>query len=76
MASRFVLQSDASWTGTSTVPARKHPTTYLIATEEIESAVAAQEAWSSQADQVVRIPGAHMLMLNRADEVADALLHI
>jgi hypothetical protein len=76
MASRFVLQSDASWTDRSTAPERRHPTTYMVATEEAEAAVAAQEALSARADRVVRLWGAHMLMLNRADEVAGALAHV
>lgn len=76
MMTRFVLQSGASWMAESTAPDRTRPTTYLIAEEEIEAAVAAQVAWSANADHVVRLPGAHMLMLNRADEVADALLNV
>ena len=73
MIARFVLQSGGSWTSPSTAPTRMHPTTYMIATEEIEGAVAAQEASAANADHVVRLPGAHMLMLHRPDKVADAL---
>ena len=76
MASQFVLQSEASWTDVSTAPSREHRTTYMIATEETEAAVAAQEAWVARADHVVRLPGAHMLMLNHFDEVADALSQV
>lgn len=76
MMPRFVLQSGTSWIARSTAPDRTHPATYMIAEEEIEAAVAAQEAWSVNADHVVRLPGAHMLMLNRADDVADALLQV
>jgi pimeloyl-ACP methyl ester carboxylesterase len=76
MASRFVLQSMASLTAPSTSPDRRHPTTYMIAERELDSAVAAQEAWASNADHVTRLPGAHMLMLNQPDVVADALLSL
>jgi hypothetical protein len=75
MASRFVLQSEASWTDVSTAPDRQHPTTYMIATEETGPSVTAG-VWSKKADHVMRLPGAHLLMLNRADEVAEALARI
>jgi pimeloyl-ACP methyl ester carboxylesterase len=48
----------------------------MIATDELDSAVVAQEAWSANADHVVRLPGAHMLMLSHPDEVAEALLGV
>ena len=73
MLERLVPQSMASITSPSNAPVRTHPTTYLIATEENEPSVAAQEAWSTNADHVARLPGAHMLMLYRADAVAQAL---
>ena len=76
MLPRFVLQSAASWHAKSTAPGRAHPTTYMIAEREIDGSVAAQEAWSANADHVVRLPGAHMLMLSHPDEVAEALLRV
>jgi pimeloyl-ACP methyl ester carboxylesterase len=76
MLPRFVLQSAASWDAKSTAPGRAHPTTYMIAEREIDGSVAAQEAWSANADHVVRLRGAHMLMLSHPDEVAEALLGV
>jgi pimeloyl-ACP methyl ester carboxylesterase len=73
MLARLVLQSMASITTPSTRPDRTHPTTYMIAMQENDAAVGAQEGWAAEADHVVRLSGAHMLMLYRADEVADAL---
>lgn len=76
MLARLVPQSAASITTASTAPDRTHPTTYLIAAGENDPAVAAQEAWSADADDVVRLPGAHMLMLSHPDDVATALLRV
>jgi pimeloyl-ACP methyl ester carboxylesterase len=76
MLSRLVLQSAGSASGPSTAPDRRHPTTYMIATDELDGAIIAQEAWSANADHVVRLPGAHMLMLSHPDEVAEALLGV
>jgi pimeloyl-ACP methyl ester carboxylesterase len=73
LVARLVLQSTASMTTPSTRPDRTHPTTFIIAAEENDAAVAAQEAWAATADHVVRLAGPHMLTLNRADEVAGAL---
>jgi hypothetical protein len=76
MSSRLVLQSAESTVIPSTAPDRTRPTTYMIAVQERDGAVAAQEAWSANADHVVRLPGAHMLMLSHPDDVAEALLKI
>ncbi len=73
MLSRFVLQSASSATAPSTAPDRTHPTTYMIATEETDASVAAQEAWAANADCVVRLPAAHMVQLSRPDELTEAL---
>jgi hypothetical protein len=35
MDSRFALQSEGSWMGTSAAPKRMHPTTYVIADEKV-----------------------------------------
>jgi pimeloyl-ACP methyl ester carboxylesterase len=76
MLARLVPQSNESANDPSTAPDRTHPTTYLIAAGENDPAVAAQEAWSADADHVVRLPGAHMLMLSHPDDVARALLDV
>ena len=73
MLSRFVLQSAAAFDAPSTAPDRAHPTTYMIATQETDASVAAQEAISASADYVVRLPAAHMVQLSRPDELAEAL---
>jgi pimeloyl-ACP methyl ester carboxylesterase len=73
MLSRFVLQSASSAIAPSTAPDRTHPTTYMIATEETDASVAAQEAWAAHADYVIRLPAAHMVQLSRPDELAEAL---
>lgn len=76
MLTRLVLQSRTSITTACTAPDRTHPTTYMIAKDENEPAVAAQEGWAANADHVVRLPGAHMLMLYRSAEVAEALMRV
>ena len=73
MLSRFVLQSGASFAAPSTAPDRTHPTTYVIATQEPDDSVAAQEARSANADYVVRLPAGHMVQLSRPRELAEVL---
>ena len=73
MLSRFVLQSYSSAVAPSTAPDRTHPTTYMIATQETDASVAAQEASAAKADHVVRLPAGHMVQLSRPDELAEAL---
>jgi pimeloyl-ACP methyl ester carboxylesterase len=73
--SRFVLQSPAAFAVPSTAPDRRHPTTYMITTEESDNCVpvTAQEAMAVDADHVLRVPAAHFVQLSRPDEVAEAL---
>ena len=73
--SRLVLQSAASFATPSTAPDRRHPTTYVIAEQESDNCipVGLQEAMSSNADNVVRLPAAHMVQLSRPDELAKEL---
>ncbi|OBG99145.1 hypothetical protein A5698_10530 [Mycobacterium sp. E136] len=71
--SRFVLQSAASYSSPSMAGERTHPATYVIATGESANSVAAQEAWSTNADHVVRISAGHMAQLSRPRELADVL---
>jgi pimeloyl-ACP methyl ester carboxylesterase len=75
MLSRFVLQSAAVFRVPSTAPDHAHPTTYMIAAQESDNCipVAAQEAMSTNANCVVRLPAAHMVQLSRPDELAEAL---
>ncbi len=75
MFSRTVLQSAAALGVPSTAPDRGHPTTYIIAAQESDNCipVAVQEAMSAHADEVVRLPAAHMVQLSRPDELADTL---
>jgi len=78
MVSRWVLQSAAALGVPSTAPDRGHPTTYMIAAQESDNCipVASQEAMSANADEVVRLPAAHMVPLSRPDELAEALRRI
>jgi pimeloyl-ACP methyl ester carboxylesterase len=76
MLARLVPQSAESINSPSTAPDRGHPTTYMIAGAERDGAVLAQEAWSANADHVVRLPGGHMLMLSHPDQVAAALVNV
>jgi pimeloyl-ACP methyl ester carboxylesterase len=71
--SRFVLPSAESLGVPSTSRDRTHPTTYVIATQESEASVAAQEACAANADYVVRLPAAHMAQLSQPDELAQVL---
>jgi pimeloyl-ACP methyl ester carboxylesterase len=70
--SHFVLQSGASFVAPSVAPVRTHPTTYVIATQEADFSVAAQEARAVNADFVVRLPAAHMVQLSCPDGLTEA----
>lgn len=69
------LQSAAAFGVPSTAPDRGHPTTYMITAQESDNCipVPAQEAMSANADNVVRLPAAHMVQLSRPDELAEEL---
>jgi len=73
---RFVLQSDSSFAATSTGPDRTHPATYVIASHETDASVAAQEAWASKADYVVRLPADHMMQLSHPQELVEVLARV
>jgi pimeloyl-ACP methyl ester carboxylesterase len=73
---RFVLQSDSSFAATSTAPDRTHPATYVIASHETDASVAAQEAWASKADYVVRLPADHMMQLSHPQELVEVLARV
>lgn len=71
--SRFVPQSPAAFDVPSTAPDRRHPTTYMITTQDTCIPVGAQEAMAANADTVVRLSAAHFVQLSRPDELAEAL---
>jgi pimeloyl-ACP methyl ester carboxylesterase len=73
--SHVVLQSAAAFGSPSTAPDRGHSTTYMICEQESVNSipVPVQEAMSANADNVVRLPSAHMAQLSVPDELADAL---
>jgi hypothetical protein len=73
--SHAVLQSAAAMGVPSSAPERGHSTTYIIAAEESDETigVAVQEAMAANADNVVRLPAAHMVQLSRPDELAEVL---
>jgi pimeloyl-ACP methyl ester carboxylesterase len=76
--SRLVLQSAAAFDTPSTAPDRRRPTTYVIAEEDSDNCVPVwlQEAMASNADNVVRLPAAHMVQFSRPDELAELLARI
>jgi pimeloyl-ACP methyl ester carboxylesterase len=71
--SHAVLQSAAAFGVPSTGPERRHPTTFIITTQDNSAPVAFQEAMAVNADNVVRLPAPHMAQLSRPDELAEAL---
>ncbi len=71
--SRLVLQSAGSHAIPSTAPDRGHPTTYVICEQDNAVPVPLQESMSAYADQVVRLPAAHMAQLSRPEELAEIL---
>jgi pimeloyl-ACP methyl ester carboxylesterase len=70
---QLVLQSAASFVAPSGSPARSHPTTYVLCTEDQAIPLALQEAMSAPADDVVRLESAHFAQLSHPQEVADLL---
>lgn len=70
---QLVLQSAASFLAPSGSPARSHPTTYVVCTEDQAIPLALQEAMSAPADDVVRLKSAHFAQLSHPQELADLL---
>lgn len=70
---RLVLQSAASFLAASSAPARSHPATYVLCTEDRCIPLALQEAMSGGADDVVRLQGAHFAQLSHPQALADLL---
>jgi pimeloyl-ACP methyl ester carboxylesterase len=73
---QFVLQSAAAYDSKSTAPARSHPVTYVVCTEDEAVPVPVQEAMAAGADNVVRMRSAHCPQLSRPEELADVLAGI
>ena len=70
---RLVLQSTASFVAPSASPARSHPSTYVLCTEDQCIPLALQEAMARPADNVVRLQSAHFAQLSHPQELADLL---
>jgi pimeloyl-ACP methyl ester carboxylesterase len=73
---RFLPQSVASVTGSSSAPERAHPTTYIICEQDQAVPPAAQEQMAAAADHRYRIPSSHSPMASMPGELADVLGHI
>jgi pimeloyl-ACP methyl ester carboxylesterase len=70
---RLVLQSAASFLATSSPPARSHPCTYVLCSEDRAVPPALQEMMSAPADDVVRLQCAHFAQLSQPAQLADLL---
>jgi pimeloyl-ACP methyl ester carboxylesterase len=70
---QFVLQAASSFAALSSAPARSHPVTYVLCTNDEAIPPAAQEAMSAPADGIVRMQSAHCPQLSRPEELADVL---
>lgn len=73
VVSRLCLESVSSHAVPSTAPDRDHPTTYVICEQDNALPVSLQEAMSANADNVIRLPAAHMAQLSRPEELAEIL---
>ncbi|HWI09439.1 MAG TPA: alpha/beta hydrolase [Solirubrobacteraceae bacterium] len=70
---RLVLQSAASFMTPSGAPARSHPCTYVLCTDDQCVPPALQEAMSAPADDVVRLQSAHFAQLSHPGQLAQVL---
>jgi hypothetical protein len=61
---QFVLQSAAAFEAKSSAPARSHPVTYVVCTEDVTIPVPAQEAMAAGADSTIRMQSAHFPQLS------------
>jgi hypothetical protein len=57
----------------STAPLPQHPTTYIICEQDQVSRPQAQEAMSSAADHVIRLPSSHSPFLSMPKQLARTL---
>ena len=70
---QLVLQSKSSFLTPSAAPARSHPTTYVLCTEDQALPLEAQEAFSAAADHTVRLQSPHCPQQTDPDALADVL---
>ncbi|MCW2702075.1 MAG: putative esterase [Blastococcus sp.] len=70
---RFLPQSIASATDSSTAPDRGHPTTYIICEQDQALPPVAQEQMAAAADHRHRLQSSHQPMTSMPDELAEAL---
>ena len=70
---RLVLQSAASFVAPCGAPARSHPCTYVLCSEDGAVPPALQEMMSAPADDVVRLRCAHFAQLSQPAQLADLL---
>jgi hypothetical protein len=74
--SKLVLQSGAVLASVSTAPDRSHPTTYVVCERDNAVPVPAQEAMSTKADHVARLPSSHMVQLSMPYRLVEVLKEI
>ena len=70
---RYVLASLSNAATPQYRPAAQHPTTYIICEQDQASLPQAQEAMSSAADHVIRLPSSHSPFLSMPKQLARAL---
>jgi pimeloyl-ACP methyl ester carboxylesterase len=70
---QFVLQSKSSFLTPSAAPARSHPTTYVLCTEDQALPLEGQEAFSAAADHTARLQSPHCPMQTDPDALANVL---
>lgn len=72
---RFVLTSLRILAEASSAPTAGHETTYVICEQDRAVPPTAQEAMSSSADRVERLPSSHSPLLSMPDRLAEVLDH-
>ena len=70
---RLVLQSAASFMAPARAPARSHPITYVVCTEDRCIPPGLQTAMAGTADDVVHLQSAHFAQLSQPQELAAVL---
>ncbi len=70
---RYVLTSLRSLVDVSSAPTAGHGTTYVICEQDRAVPPAAQEAMSSDADRVERLPSSHSPLLSMPGRLAEVL---
>jgi pimeloyl-ACP methyl ester carboxylesterase len=72
---RYVMTSLRIMAEASSAPAAGHETTYVICEQDQAVPPTAQEAMSSSADRVERLPSSHSPLLSMPDRLAEVLGH-